>query len=374
MPSPYPLLHGAAVGVAILLGTTFWKARPRSAFAWVGVMFAVGAVAYQVWIEGLIPASLPLARLMVGLAAVATPFFFWSLVRFIFEDGFALRPVHWAMLAVVEAIAVGYALARHTGSAGAEAVFGAAFRLLLIGIVAHALYRVWVEREVDLVEERISLRRLFVIIVGGTVLYELGLALVYAPAAQRPIAWQLSEASVLLLANLFLASRLLELNHYFLGNEQPHAAGLGPSLATAPSALRARSGKPAAEGGALDRLETLMSKEYVWRETGLSIGGLADRMRMPEYRLRKLINEQLGYRNFTAFLNEYRLAAAAERLADVAEARTPILTIALDLGWASIGPFNRAFRAKFGTTPSDFRQRSVPADGRSGPSQTSPNL
>jgi AraC-like DNA-binding protein len=55
-------------------------------------------------------------------------------------------------------------------------------------------------------------------------------------------------------------------------------------------------------------------------------------------------------------LNEYRLAAAATQLADVEKIRTPVLTIALDLGWGSIGPFNRAFRARFGTTPTEFRR------------------
>jgi AraC-like DNA-binding protein len=38
----------------------------------------------------------------------------------------------------------------------------------------------------------------------------------------------------------------------------------------------------------------------------------------------------------------------------------PILSIALDLGFASIGPFNRAFKAITGLTPGDFRQQAVP--------------
>lgn len=367
----YALLRGVAIGAVIILGIAFWSARPRSAFAWVGVFFAIGAVAYQVWIGQLIPPPWRLVRLGTGLAAVSTPFFFWALAGFLFEDGFALRPIHWAVLAVVEALAIAYATAIRAGSPGAGIVFGAGFRLLSIAIVAHALYRVWAERTGDLVEERLRLRRLFVVIVGGVVIYELALALLYAPAVQRPIGWQLSEAAVLLFANLFLASRLMELNRHFLSDAAPHPAGASFDPAT--PALLPRSGKSAVEGDVLDRLETLMAKDHVWRETGLSIGGLADRMRMPEYRLRKLINEQLGYRNFTAFLNEYRLAAAAERLADSAQARTPILTIALDIGWASIGPFNRAFRARFNMTPSDYRQRCVSTGERSGRSTTSPN-
>jgi AraC-like DNA-binding protein len=32
-----------------------------------------------------------------------------------------------------------------------------------------------------------------------------------------------------------------------------------------------------------------------------------------------------------------------------------VLTLALDCGYASIGPFNRAFKARFGVTPTQYR-------------------
>jgi AraC-like DNA-binding protein len=34
----------------------------------------------------------------------------------------------------------------------------------------------------------------------------------------------------------------------------------------------------------------------------------------------------------------------------------PVLTIALDLGFGSIGPFNRAFKDATGMTPTEFRR------------------
>jgi AraC-like DNA-binding protein len=36
-----------------------------------------------------------------------------------------------------------------------------------------------------------------------------------------------------------------------------------------------------------------------------------------------------------------------------------VLTIALDVGFGSIGPFNRAFKAGTGLTPTEFRQRAL---------------
>jgi AraC-like DNA-binding protein len=61
---------------------------------------------------------------------------------------------------------------------------------------------------------------------------------------------------------------------------------------------------------------------------------------------------ELGYRNFNDFLHHYRLQEAAARL--LAE-DLPILSIALDCGYGSIGPFNRAFRQRFGMTPTEYR-------------------
>ena len=90
---------------------------------------------------------------------------------------------------------------------------------------------------------------------------------------------------------------------------------------------------------------------------GLSIGRLAKRLAIPEYRLRALINKQLGYRNFNALLHEYRLRDACKQLADPAKAHIPILTIALDVGYQSIAPFNQAFRVARGCTPSAYRRR-----------------
>jgi AraC-like DNA-binding protein len=75
-----------------------------------------------------------------------------------------------------------------------------------------------------------------------------------------------------------------------------------------------------------------------------------------------VINQQLGYRNFAAFLNEYRVGAAKEALRDPAQARRQVLQIALDLGYGSIAPFNRAFRAATGVTPTAFRRDAL-SDG-----------
>ncbi|HET6470897.1 MAG TPA: helix-turn-helix domain-containing protein [Pseudomonadales bacterium] len=104
--------------------------------------------------------------------------------------------------------------------------------------------------------------------------------------------------------------------------------------------------------------ETAM-RAQVYHEAGLTIASLAARLGIPEYRLRRLINEKLGYRNFNHMLHAYRIAEASVALADPTQRRLPILTIALSVGYQSINPFNRAFRDLKGTTPSAFRQHAL---------------
>ncbi len=97
----------------------------------------------------------------------------------------------------------------------------------------------------------------------------------------------------------------------------------------------------------------------VYQQSGLNIRTLAEQLGHTEHQLRKLINGRLGFRNFSAFLNSYRIPAAKKVLADAGEVRKPVLTIALDLGYGSLGPFNRAFKAATNMTPTEYRQAAL---------------
>jgi AraC-like DNA-binding protein len=108
----------------------------------------------------------------------------------------------------------------------------------------------------------------------------------------------------------------------------------------------------------LARLQDLMTKG-VFLEPGLTIGALAARMSVPEHRLRKLINNHLGYRNFAAFINDHRIDEAKRRLGEASLAREQITGLAFDLGFASLAPFNRAFKERVGMSPSEFRTKAL---------------
>ena len=73
--------------------------------------------------------------------------------------------------------------------------------------------------------------------------------------------------------------------------------------------------------------------------------------------MRKMINGSMGYRNFNQFLNQFRIQEATRRLIDRDTRRLPVLTIAIDVGYASLAPFNKAFKTMHGVTPTEYRKQ-----------------
>ena len=106
----------------------------------------------------------------------------------------------------------------------------------------------------------------------------------------------------------------------------------------------------------IQKLETLANKG-VWREEGLTIKTLANKLGVPEHKLRATINQEMGFRNFSTFINGYRIRAAKLALDDPENSGTTILEIAFDCGFSSLGPFNKAFRQHVGMSPTEYRKR-----------------
>lgn len=354
------LIRGAAIGVLLLIAVGCLRAR-RINIGLAGALYVAGAIGYLLWGHPGVTHWPPLARLLVGVLALSTPFFFWALARLIFEDGFSVRPAHWALLCVIVVVGVAQAILPGIRLPWLPSSLRLASRFISLALIIHAFWLVWSGWTVDLVEKRARFRLAFLVGTGIVAALVVLAALFYGPAPQRPVPARLAEAIGLLTVSLGLAIALLRLDDDFLPPEKTTAPALFATKSV--SVNPATEPEPDPDADLLARLDSVMRNQKAWRETGLTIGGLAARVAIPEYRLRRLINQQLGYRNFTAFLNEYRLSAAASQLADRDQLRVPVLTIALDLGWGSIGPFNRAFRARFGVTPTDYRRTKTTISG-----------
>jgi len=128
----------------------------------------------------------------------------------------------------------------------------------------------------------------------------------------------------------------------------------GPQEVAEPRSVSTK-GDDAIDHALVSRITAAMDAG-IWREEGLTIGALAQQLSMPEHRVRRAINQGLGYRNFSSFINAARIEAARALLSDPDHAGTTVLEIAYTVGFASLGPFNRAFRGETGLSPTEFRK------------------
>jgi len=104
------------------------------------------------------------------------------------------------------------------------------------------------------------------------------------------------------------------------------------------------------------KLDELVREKEVFREPKLSISELASRLSVTQHRLRSLINESMGYSNFSAYVNSYRIEAVKAAMSNPESASLPVLSIAMDCGFTSLSTFNKTFKALEGVTPTDYRK------------------
>ncbi len=266
-----------------------------------------------------------------------------------FDDHFYLKPWHWAVVGIKLVLGYLFLFANQRGYTGLfEVTFGVSWSMAL-AIKAHLAYVTWRGRDDDLMPARLKFRSIFVACV---ILISIGLNLAevwYLEHPAQPVPYlPLAQSATFFAITLFVLWRLsgpdgIEL---FLFS----ASGRG-TRATAPT------GEDRPD---LTALEALIA-DKVFLEPGLNIAQLADKAQMPEHRLRRLINQHMGFRNFSDFLNHHRITEAKARLASVDDRHLPVLTIAMDLGYGSLGPFNRAFKERTGQTPTEYRRTAIAA-------------
>jgi len=92
-------------------------------------------------------------------------------------------------------------------------------------------------------------------------------------------------------------------------------------------------------------------------QSELTINNLAEQINIPAHQLRQFINQELNFRNFSHYLNSYRIPWVCQQLQDKTQKKRPLLTLALEAGYGSIAPFNRAFKEQLGKTPTEYRDQ-----------------
>lgn len=343
-------LDVVTLAALLLIGGRIVAAWPRRPEAWLVALVCVAVMAhvalaraeYGPWIPQPYRFAFGPAAPLLDVIRNLAPGLFALLARVVFTDRRGVP----AWLAGLLALQLGLEAAPYF--LGADQALNAASALLQLAFAVLAISWTVAWWRVDLVEARRrgrAVAALFLAVNG--VASSLLLRLVIPQGSHANYLGHVALAGVTSGVVLFLLVRLM-------------AGDAGPYLAPEPKRRTAAAdARDREDDQALARLERLLAEEQAHLEPGLSLARLAARLGTPEYRLRRLIHERLGFRNFNAFLHAHRVQAAAAQLADPGKRRTPILTIALSCGYESVNTFNRGFREVMGQSPSEYRAREL---------------
>jgi AraC-like DNA-binding protein len=352
-------VRGAVVGLSLLLAGVALRDRRDSTVACLGAAVLVGAAASAICSAPTFRPPFAWWGLLVLALAGGNSVVFWLWARAAFDDDFVVRPWHgglWGIITGLQFYVAGWSLWPTFDRA-----IDRTLSLITLGLAVLAAAQTLATWRTDLVAGRRRLR--LVVLVGASA------DTVIVAAANFSGTPSMSFSSMASVANASALLGLVGLSAWnLLQSADTQGSILPPATADASGSARAmardQEGKPPEiEQALLRRLEQLMVVERAYRREGLTIGSLSAELGVPEYRLRQLINEGLGHRNFNAFLNRYRIEEAKAALADPTQTEVSVVTIAMDAGFQSLAPFNRAFRAATDLTPTEFRRRAAAKAG-----------
>jgi AraC-like DNA-binding protein len=337
MPTLELAIRLIVIGQVMLIAAVFLFSAGERVARFSGALFMLSIAAYLYTSNPALLRSVAFLTPFALLFALIVPYSLWLFARAIFEAPWPRRALMHAIGLLIAGVWCIYVFEQSLDPIWVQTAI-IVTRVLALVVVAHVLWLTLRGRSDDLIERRRLMRLFFVGIISLYIAAVLVVELAHGGVV--PPGWlRLSNVIIIAIMTLGLAMLMLRLNHEFF---ELQAGAPESKLGAAETVLR-------------DKLLGLMDDGY-FRETGLTMPVLSGKLGYPEHQLRRLINGHLGYRNFSAFLNNYRIAEARQQLADRECARIPVLTIALDLGYASLGPFNRAFKDATGMTPTEYRR------------------
>lgn len=303
------------------------------------ILLAICFAAFLLLTAPFVPRTQGLARHILLWLTDATPFFLWWCGQRLFDDNFKIRRwPDWSL------IALGVLALWHTyyflvlGGYGPYHDLNHLFGLV---IMVHLIVSVVSSWRDDLIEQRRIARAWLVLLLA---LYFVILCVVELSNTG------LNRNQIFMLATSILCLMGSTAIVVVMFNHRTASTNIAPRTAEITNELQSVR---AIDSKLYERLQKFID-DHGYRQSNLTITNLATQLNCPEHHLRKLINHRLGYTNFAAFLNHYRIAEACKRLKN---SPLPVLTIALDIGYGSIAPFNRAFKDITGETPTSYRNK-----------------
>ena len=355
----YVGIDAAAITVLALIVIRFVYLAPRNKSSWILVLIAFDTTCYLLsarqdyafYIPDILRIDLGSFYVVANLARNSTSALMVFLCHFIFRDGHPIP--RWLFALFILQLFLEEPLAWLVADDWASTSPSLALLFddivpsgLQIFMIAYAFYLMLSEKSADLVQARRQVRVVLLVVIGLRSILSLLL---------ERIAFQFdiftSDPRYEIHVGLVAIGLLSSIAILFLLMRSDIVQFIDPIIN-----VRDPQPRPIDMTAAdVKRVEAALGQDKVYRQNGLSVHDLAKHLNLPEYRLRKLIHDHLGFRNFNTLLHRYRVDEVAQALADPNQNGTPVLTLALSAGYQSITPFNRAFRELKDMTPTQFR-------------------
>jgi AraC-like DNA-binding protein len=282
----------------------------------------------------------------------ATPAVLWLTAHYFFNDDHRVSPLMWVMLGGYQVFIAIASLVFPDQRLSFSLISQLSYPFML-GLIIHVIVIALGGKSSDLVEPRRQLRVPFSVALGSilALIVVLSTLISLIPVPDSVLHRLIVYALVFCNALIFLFALWSNLATLELAGQPVFTIGVGHPVNNA-AQESVRNSRPVSQR-ILNRIKELMEEQKLYKEPHLTIGDLAQKVHAGEHKLRKVINADLGYRNFNQFLNKHRIEEAKELL--LAPEQTPVHDIALEVGFASLSSFNKAFKDITGVTPTSFR-------------------
>lgn len=343
-----------AITEIIIILTLVLRSGSRRQDVYLCAFFCFNVLIYLLidWNDFYLTKTFFLHILLIGAHLLA--FSFWLFSKTLFDDDF--EPQKWLLGVALGIVVINYAIfyqvnLQLVASSSEIDLALVMFQkiLALLFIILGIIEAVRNQKE-DLILSRLRFRSFFIYITAGVILLILFTEMAF-PYDNQPLFLHLLQKVIIAGLSFYFLINQVELKTDFF--RKP--------IIDAPTVIVAETDDnaliPTIDQELIDRILILMEKDKFYKTEGLTIGQLATRLEVKEYKLRQVINQQLGFRNFNAFLNSYRVREACQILQDPQQQALTILEIAYQLGFNSLAPFNKAFKKKTDMSPTEWRKK-----------------
>ncbi len=277
-------------------------------------------------------------RMFLRLVDVFLLFFVWLFALSLFKSDFRLNVFHWSFGLVICGFMLAERMVHFSWLNTLPSWWAVVVNSLAFAMVSHLFFVTLTGRNDDLLEKRRTSRLyvIFIITVSAVLTILLGSILL---SEHQPTVNVISLWPAIVGINFWL----MKIDPQAFAFDLPSQVG-GDQLSARDLQLS-------------EKLHSVMRKDQIYLENNLSVDALAKRLGVGASRLRKFINQELRYNNFSSYVNSFRIADIKTALNLPENDHIPILTLALNHGFNSLPPFNRAFKKISGMTPSEYRKQ-----------------